>query len=223
MGSPPARGLRRLRHQASSIASDCLLRASPHHLTELATSPPRARAGTAIARLTRSWGREDLLAHCHGLRAAARHSYSRAGCKRHTAAALLVTEQVEVVADQLHLEEGLVDGHRFRFVVLLPYDERPVALHLDRDDVVVLLVSGADFVDSGDLDSASASRGARSTTSGSVAGTPRRRAGSGAVVHLAPVGEPPEATFVCPVPCLGRRIDRRRKPPHGWRVLESEW
>src|SRR5215475_5944567 len=46
---------------------------------------------------------------------------------------IAVMEQVEVVADELHLEQGLVDGHRAGRVHLLPQDQRAVALHLDGD------------------------------------------------------------------------------------------
>jgi hypothetical protein len=38
------------------------------------------------------------------------------------AAAVLVQEQVEVVADELHLEERVVDGHRVRGMLLLADD-----------------------------------------------------------------------------------------------------
>src|SRR6185437_12375368 len=47
-------------------------------------------------------------------------------------AALAVVVGEEVVADQLHLEERVVEGHRAGGVELLPHDQRPVADHLHR-------------------------------------------------------------------------------------------
>src|SRR5215831_20044091 len=46
--------------------------------------------------------------------------------------ALAVVVGEEVVADQLHLEQRLIDGHRVGCVELLPDDERTFAFHLDR-------------------------------------------------------------------------------------------
>src|SRR5262249_10983615 len=46
--------------------------------------------------------------------------------------ALAVVVGEEVVADQLHLEQRLIDGHRVGCVELLPDDERAFAFHLDR-------------------------------------------------------------------------------------------
>src|ERR1022692_3065075 len=44
-----------------------------------------------------------------------------------------VVEQVEIVTDKFHLQQGLVDRDRLWVVELLPDHERPVAIHLDRD------------------------------------------------------------------------------------------
>src|SRR5215813_12781556 len=48
------------------------------------------------------------------------------------AAGLLVHEQVEVVADQLHVEERVVDGHRLGVVLFLPDDVPGLVLVLPR-------------------------------------------------------------------------------------------
>src|SRR5215831_20343524 len=48
----------------------------------------------------------------------------------------IVPEQVEVVPDQLHLQQGLVDAHWVGRVEFLPHHDRPVPLHLDGDDIV---------------------------------------------------------------------------------------
>src|SRR3984885_7586007 len=45
-------------------------------------------------------------------------------------AALTVVVGEEVVPDELHLQERVVDRHRVRSVELLPDDKRAVALHL---------------------------------------------------------------------------------------------
>ena len=42
-----------------------------------------------------------------------------------------VQEEVEVVADQLHLEQRLVEAHRYAGMHLLPHHQRPVAVDLD--------------------------------------------------------------------------------------------
>src|SRR3954453_6368908 len=49
--------------------------------------------------------------------------------------ALLVDEQVEVVADELHLVERLLERHRCSRMALLAYDERAVACCCDRTDL----------------------------------------------------------------------------------------
>src|ERR1700748_517756 len=41
------------------------------------------------------------------------------------------------MTDELHLEQGLVDGHRAGRVHLLAQDQRAVALHLDRDQAAL--------------------------------------------------------------------------------------
>src|ERR1700728_1830521 len=47
-------------------------------------------------------------------------------------AALTVVVGEEGVADEFHLKQRLVDGHRVRGVEFLPNDQRAVAFHLDR-------------------------------------------------------------------------------------------
>src|SRR5688500_1566307 len=51
--------------------------------------------------------------------------------------ALLVDVEVEVVTDELHLVEGLVEGHRDRAVGLLADHERTVTGHGDRADLAL--------------------------------------------------------------------------------------
>src|SRR5437763_385703 len=53
------------------------------------------------------------------------------------AVAVAIMEQIEIVADEFHLEQGLVDGHRAGRVHLLAQDQRAVALHLDRDQAAL--------------------------------------------------------------------------------------
>src|SRR5919108_2028051 len=48
--------------------------------------------------------------------------------------ALGVAEEVEVVPDQFHLLQSLVNGHGRGTVVFLTDYQRPVTFHLDRDD-----------------------------------------------------------------------------------------
>src|SRR4051794_32387203 len=51
--------------------------------------------------------------------------------------ALLVPEKVEIVADELHLQQRSVDRHGPGPVRLLPQQDRRLALHRDRHDVLV--------------------------------------------------------------------------------------
>src|SRR6266567_449479 len=53
------------------------------------------------------------------------------------AVALAVMEQVEVVTDEFHFEQGLIDRHRARRVHLLAQDQRAVTLHLDGDQAAL--------------------------------------------------------------------------------------
>src|SRR5215472_1961113 len=53
------------------------------------------------------------------------------------AVTIAVVEQVKVVTDELHLEQGLVDRHRAGRVHLLAQDQRAVALHLDGDQATL--------------------------------------------------------------------------------------
>src|SRR5680860_386881 len=63
--------------------------------------------------------------------------------------AVLLHEQVEVMADQLHLVERLIECHDLRVVGLLPDDERAIAHHLKRtflaDGDVVLVAHSSVF------------------------------------------------------------------------------
>src|SRR5690242_17344686 len=115
------------------------------------------------------------------------------------AVALAVVEQVEVVADELHLEQRLVDGHRARRVHLLAQDQRAVPFHLDRDQaalpfwLVVVRVFVQVIHDAGPRPG-DAVRGwrrlpvrrARQRRSGQHARRPHRHG----VLDLAPVGGP---------------------------------
>src|ERR687896_787663 len=49
-----------------------------------------------------------------------------------------IAEKEEVVSDEFHLEQRLVDRHRLGLVELLPDHERPVPLHCDGHDLIVI-------------------------------------------------------------------------------------
>src|SRR6266566_4385412 len=116
------------------------------------------------------------------------------------AVTIAVMEQVKVMADELHLEQGLVDGHRAGRVHLLAQDQRAVALHLDRDQAALgfglirvgAVVGGAG---PGPRDPVTVhrrgGRGARAGTRRSLrhrAGQHARRPDRVGVLDLAPVG-----------------------------------
>ena len=96
--------------------------------------------GTRIDDVIRSCSPEDLLTErgprgCDGSTQRRRWTIRPGGSQAEDAvvvaaapvddarpAGLLVVEQVEVVADEFHLEQGVVDGHRLGGVFLLPDD-----------------------------------------------------------------------------------------------------
>src|SRR5437588_6008194 len=117
------------------------------------------------------------------------------------AVTLAVVEQVEVMTDELHLEQGLVDGHRAGRVHLLAQDQRAVALHLDRDQAALgfglirvgafVGVAGPGPRDPMAVHVGSGRRGARTRTRRGLrhrAGQYARRPDRDGVLDLAPVG-----------------------------------
>ncbi len=125
--------------QHRQAAAEQLLVVDHEHADGLA-----ARSGRMIRDLTRtaSW-HERARAFWSGRISAARgparsrRSRSPAAVDDRGSLALLVDEQVEVVADQLHLVERLVERHRAGRVGLLAHHERAVAGDRDRADLAL--------------------------------------------------------------------------------------
>ena len=105
------------------------------------------------------------------------------------------------MTDELHLEQGLVDGHRAGRVHLLAQDQRAVALHLDRDQAALgfglirvgafVGVAGPGPRDPMAVHVGSGLRGTRTRTRRGLrhrAGQYARRPDRDGVLDLAPVG-----------------------------------